>query len=153
MNEELIIRTAAVDDAENIHRLLGVIADIHRNGRPDIYSNLTSKYTLDQVIERVSKIESGVFVACLDNDVIGYIFCDIIREGNGFTLYVDDLCVDQKFRKGGVGKALLDKAASYGKEKECRYIMLNVWEFNETALKFYENYGLKTRSRHLEMAL
>jgi len=47
----------------------------------------------------------------------------------------------------------LDKAGEYGKEKKCRYMMLNVWEFNETALNFYQNYGLKTRSRHLEMSL
>ncbi len=153
MNEKLIIRAAVKDDAFSIHRLLGLIANLHREGRPDMYPNLTSKYTVEQVIERISKEDSGVFVAEFDNNVAGYVFCDIIKEGDGYTVYVDDLCVDPNFRKGGIGRALMDKAADYGREKGCRYLMLNVWEFNKTALDFYQNYGLETRSRHLEMSL
>jgi len=153
MNDSLLIRAAVAEDAPSVHRLLGLIADLHREGRPDMYPNLTSKYTVEQVVERLSQKESGVFVAEVDNSVAGYVFCDIIKEGDGLTVYVDDLCVDPNFRKGGIGRALLDKAGEYGKEKKCRYMMLNVWEFNETALNFYQNYGLKTRSRHLEMSL
>ncbi len=153
MNETLIIRPAIPDDACDVHRLLGLIADLHREGRPDIYPNLTCKYSLSQVTERLSLTESGVFVAELNNKIAGYVFCDIIQEGIGLTLYIDDLCVDPEFRKGGIGGALLDKASEYGKEKNCRCMMLNVWEFNAPALRFYEKYGLKPRSRHLEMPL
>ncbi len=153
MNETLSIRSAIPKDACHVHRLLGLIADLHREGRPDIYPNLKSKYTISQVAERLSLEESGVFVAELKDKIVGYVFCDIIEEGIGLTLYIDDLCVDPEFRKGGIGGALLDKAAEYGKEKKCRCMMLNVWEFNTSALNFYEKYGLKTRSRHLEMPL
>ena len=41
----------------------------------------------------------------------------------------------------------------YAKEKNCRMIMLNVWEFNESALDFYEKYGFTTRTRHLELTI
>lgn len=149
----ITIRPASVRDSVAVHRLLGIIADIHRNGRPDMYPNLQSKYTIEQVRQRLSKIDNGVFVADYNGETVGYVFCDIITEGDGLTLYVDDLCVDPQYRKHGIGKSLLDYAAVYGKEKGCRFLMLNVWEFNESAVKFYENYGLKTRSRHMEMPI
>jgi len=153
MNTIPIVRNATVEDSKSVLNLLRYIADLHRESRPDMFPNLVSKYDLNQVQERLSQDKNGVFVAVLDNNVIGYIFCDIITEGDGLTLYVDDLCVDPSVRKLGVGRALMDRASQYGRENGCRYLMLNVWEFNESAVGFYEKYGLTTRTRHMEMKL
>lgn len=153
MNENLIVRNSVADDAEAVYRLLCIIAKVHKNGRPDIFSDLLSKYTLEEVRARLSKDENSVFVAELNGSVLGYIFCDIIKEGNGLTLYIDDLCVDPEARRCGIATALMDYACAYGKEKGCRRLMLNVWEFNRSALDFYKKYGFTTRTRHLEMQL
>ena len=150
---EVCVRTAVVDDSNDVYRLLRVIADLHREGRPDMFPNLISKYTVDEVEERLSKENSGVFVAEVNDVVAGYVFCDIIKEGSGNTLYVDDLCVDPEMRNMCIGKRLMDVAADYGRKSQCAQLMLNVWEFNRNAVKFYENYGLKTRSRHMDMPL
>ncbi len=150
---EVIIRKSITKDANAVHRLLRVIADLHKNGRPDMFPNLTSKYTVDEVRERLSKEENGVFVAEQNGEVVGYVFCDVIKEGNGLTLYIDDLCVDPEARRCGVGKKLLDKAREYGAEKECNFLMLNVWEFNKNAVEFYEKYGFTTRTRHMEIKI
>ena len=150
MNYELSVRQSNVNDSEKCHDLLLLIADLHKKGRPDVFENLVSKYTLDEVKERLSSADNGVFVAELNGTVVGYVFCDIIKEGSGITLYVDDLCVHPSARNKGVATALMNHASAYGKEKGCRMIMLNVWEFNKSAISFYENYGFETRSRHLE---
>ena len=54
-------------------------------------------------------------------------------------------------------QAAMDKAAElkkeYAIEKNCDFLMLNVWEFNENAVRFYEEYGFKTRTRHMEIKL
>lgn len=150
---DLIIRNSNINDGNSVYELLKLIAKLHKEGRPDVFANLQSKYTLDEVCNRLSKEDNGVFIAEYQNTVVGYIFCEIINEGDGYTLYIDDLCVSPNARRMGVGKALMDYAASYGKSKQCRFLMLNVWEFNQNAVNFYENYGLKTRSRHLEMPL
>ncbi len=153
MENSFLVRPAETDDAEKVYRLLTVIAEMHRNGRPDMFPELQSKYTFDEVKERLARLENGVFVADIDKNAVGYIICDIIKEGNGHTLYIDDLCVDPSCRGKGVATALMDHAASYGKENGCRYLMLNVWEFNSGALEFYAKYGFQTRSRHLEKPL
>ncbi len=151
MNDALIIRESLEKDSEAVYKLLCVIANLHKNGRPDIFCELVSKYTVEQVKKRLATEDNGVFVAEYNGDVVGYVFCDVITEGNGLTLYIDDLCVDESVRRMGIGKKLLDRASLYAKEKQCRHIMLNVWEFNESAIEFYKNYGFSTRSRHLEM--
>lgn len=153
MKKEIITRKAVPQDANAVYELLKQIASLHRNARPDLFPNITSKYTQEQVHERLSMEESGVFVAVEEKRVVGYIFCDIIEEGIGLTLYIDDLCVDENARRNGVGKMLINAAREYANEKNCRMLMLNVYEFNENAVLFYEKYGFKTRSRHMEIEL
>ena len=150
---EVIIRESKYEDRESVHRLLLLIAELHRNGRPDMFGDLVSKYDVNQVGQRLSAEDNGVFVAETDGKVVGYVFCDIISEGNGLTLYIDDLCVDPESRSHGIGTKLLDRAKEYAEEKNCRCVMLNVWEFNENAVEFYKKYGFKTRTRHMEIIL
>ncbi len=150
---EVIVRNSIPEDTNAVHRLLCIIADLHKNGRPDMFPNLISKYTVAEVRERLSKEENGVFVAEQNGEVVGYVFCDVIKEGNGLTLYIDDLCVAPEARRCGVGTMLLDKAREYGEEKECKFLMLNVWEFNKNAVEFYEKYGFATRTRHMEIKI
>ncbi len=153
MNEKVIIRVSTEKDAPAVHRLLCIIADLHKNGRPDMFPNLTSKYTEQEVALRLSKPDNGVFVADVNGEVVGYVFCDVIKEGNGNTLYIDDLCVDPSVRRMGIGRLLIDKTREYAKEKNCDFLMLNVWEFNKNAVRFYEEYGFTTRTRHMEIKL
>lgn len=149
----VIIRESKEEDSLSVYNLLRIIADLHKNGRPDMFPDLVSKYTVDEVKERLSKPDNGVFVAEKEGSVVGYVFCDVIREGVVNTLYIDDLCVDPSARKMGIARMLMDKAKEYAKEKNCAYLMLNVWEFNENAVRFYENYGFETRTRHMEIKL
>ena len=153
MNNNVIIRESDVKDSNAVYNLLLTIAKLHKDARPDVFANLVSKYTPEQVGARLSKQDNGVFVAEVEGNVVGYVFCDVIKEGDGLTLYIDDLCVDEAYRRLGIGKMLIDMAKRYASEKNCRCVMLNVWEFNESAVRFYENYGFSTRSRHLEMKI
>ena len=148
-----LIRNSNPNDTDSVYSLLCIIAELHKNGRPDMFPDLISKYTPQEVYERLSKDENGVFVAEQDGRVVGYVFCDIIKEGNGLTLYIDDLCVDPEVRSRGIGRMLIDRAKEYAAEKNCGFLMLNVWEFNENAVAFYEKYGFSTRTRHMELKI
>ncbi len=69
------------------------------------------------------------------------------------TLYIDDLCVDKSFRGKHIGKQLYDYAVSFAKENGCYNLTLNVWNCNDSAMKFYEKCGLKPQKTHLETIL
>ena len=59
--------------------------------------------------------------------------------------------MDQKFRRQGIASALIDfireDASNHGFQK----LELNMYEFNDSALKFYESVGFHTYRRDLEL--
>ena len=69
------------------------------------------------------------------------------------TLYIDDLCVDENERGGGIGRALYEHVIAFAKEAGCYNVTLNVWAFNENAMRFYERLGLTPQSIHMETIL
>jgi ribosomal protein S18 acetylase RimI-like enzyme len=69
------------------------------------------------------------------------------------TLYIDDICVDEKARGKHVGKALYEFVRDYAKSIGCNNITLNVWDGNDPALSFYRNMGMKVQKTTMEIVL
>ena len=44
------------------------------------------------------------------------------------TLYIDDICVDEKARGRHVGKALYEYVRDYAQSIGCNNVTLNVWD-------------------------
>lgn len=155
----MTVRKAEIKDAERVEALLKTIATLHHNGRPDIYED-NAKYNLLDVEKMIEDINKNIFVAVNDSDfVMGYVICYTLErefhnnDGKKNTLYVDDLCVDESFRHQSIGKELLNKASEYAKAQGCYNLELNVWSFNENAVKFYESCGMKEQRRRMEIIL
>ena len=154
------IREAKDKDANRISDLLYTIAELHHRLRPDLFKSASSKYKPDDLYKKFAKDNEKIFVATDENDVVlGYIFCVIEKYENHNVfkdhkfLYIDDLCVDENARGCGIATALMDRAVIYAKEIGCHNITLNVWEGNTAAEHFYEKYGMKIQSRHMELIL
>lgn len=58
-----------------------------------------------------------------------------------WRMEIDILWVEEKARKQGLGKRLLDEAEKIAKSKECTFIKLNTFSFQ--APEFYKKYGYK----------
>ena len=148
------IRFAKAGDEIAIAALLEKIYEQHANGRPDLFGGGKSKYTAQDVLKLFDTQDAPIFVAADDNDrVIGYAFCAIkefTAPAHYKTLYLDDLNVDASARRQGVATALVDACRKYGKEKGCYNLTLNVWAFNEGALRFYEKNGFAPQRFILE---
>ena len=69
------------------------------------------------------------------------------------VVWIDEICIDEKYRRKGIGKLLIQEVEKQAKENKCNQIELNCWECNENAIKFYESIGLKTQRRILEMKI
>ncbi len=156
----MLIRRAENIDIPKINDLLRQVCLVHHNGRPDLFKYGAQKYADEELIQIISDDEKPVFVAVdEENKVLGYAFCIFERHINDNiltdvkTLYIDDLCIDESFRGKHIGKQLYDYAASFAKENGCYNLTLNVWNCNESAMKFYEKCGLKPQKTHLETIL
>lgn len=51
---------------------------------------------------------------------------------------IDNLMIQDEYKKKGIGKLLLQKIEDWAKEIKVTDIELHVWWFNEWAIKFYE---------------
>jgi GNAT superfamily N-acetyltransferase len=57
------------------------------------------------------------------------------------AIYVEDLFVEQAYRGGGIGKALLVYIAQLGRQRGCARLEWSVLNWNERAMEFYQDLG------------
>lgn len=157
---EIKIRRASKSDMERIDDLLSQVLMVHHKGRPDLFKPNCRKYTDEQLVCLIEDDTRPIFVAVDENNyTLGYAFCIVTEQKNNNiltdmkTLYIDDLCVDEKIRGQHVGKKLYDYVKNYANEIDCYNLTLNVWACNETAMKFYEKCGLKIQKQGMEIVL
>ncbi|MBT1172952.1 GNAT family N-acetyltransferase [Bifidobacterium sp. MA2] len=158
---DMHIRRAEKRDIPELHRLLRQVADVHHDGRPDLFKPNATKYTDDELAGIVADDETPVFGAFADDDrtLYGYAFCVFQRHpGNHVltditTLYIDDICVDEAARGRHVGTAVYRHVIDFARTNGCYNVTLNVWSCNPGAQAFYEAMGLKPYKVGMETIL
>ena len=153
-----IIRKAEPRDLEAVNDLLQQVLSVHHKGRPDLFNEIGKKYTDAELLSIFDDPDTPVFVFDREGAVLGYAFCAIQHQGSGSlkettTLYIDDICVNEKVRGQHVGKALFEYVKAYAAERGCHNITLHVWECNPRARAFYEALGLKPQYTSMELIL
>ena len=154
-----MIRKAKENDIPRILDLLSQVNDVHAEGRPDFFIKGKRKYTEADLIVIINDEFTPVFVCEEDDDIKGYAFCvlqDLSKCSNlhpDKSLYIDDICVDEKYRRQGVGRKLYDFVVQYAKKEECFNVTLNVWDRNPEAKAFYEGMGMKVQKVCMEVVL
>ncbi len=153
------IRRAEEKDIPRILELLSQILELHAVIRPDIFIPGTTKYSHEQIAEKLRNEDELIYCAVDEDDrVLGYAFCRIVKSLSeniipSTSIYLDDLCVDQCIRGQGIGQALFAHVREEAAAMGCFAITLNVWEGNDGARRFYERLGLKPRSTTMEFIL
>lgn len=154
------IRRAQARDTQAVLRLLVQVNMVHHNGRPDLFKGPATKYTAEELQGIFADAQRPVFVYADDADqVLGYAFCVLQQHVNSQlmtdvkTLYIDDLCVDEACRGQGIGAALYEHALAYARGVGCYNVTLNVWAFNQGALRFYQKCGLAPQKICMEKIL
>lgn len=153
-----MIRRATKNDIGHIIELLHQVDMVHHVIRPDLFKPNTTKYN-EQELEALLNDDSKPIFVFDDGQVQGHAFCQVTEvKGDKLlqnikTLYIDDICVDEKARGKHVGKALYEFVYDYAKSIGCYNITLNVWEGNDAALSFYRNMGMKVQKTGMETIL
>lgn len=154
----MFIRRAVVKDIPEILRLLYQVNNVHADIRPDLFIHDKTKYTAEELESVIRSDVTPVFVCFEDensSELLGYCFAVYeVKHGHSLagikTLYLDDICVDEKARGKGVGRHIYEYVRSYAKQNEVYNITLNVWEHNDSAKAFYEAMGLKVLKYGME---
>lgn len=155
------IRRAREQDLEGIDSLLEQVCMVHHKGRPDLFQgDHNRKYTDGQLREMFLDDERPIFVAVDEEErVLGYAFCMLQQHPHDNvltdirTIYIDDLCVDEKVRGQHIGRTLYEYVLRYAGELGCYNVTLNVWTCNPGAMRFYEACGMKPQKIGMETIL
>ena len=155
----MMIRRAKQSDKPAISGLLRQVCNVHHHGRPDLFQPDGTKYTAEQLADLIADDSRPIFVAVDSDEVTGYAFCIFKRHLNDAcvtdikTLYIDDLCVDEKRRGQHIGRQLYEYVLQFAKESGCYNVTLNVWCCNPGAMQFYERCGLVPQKIGMEKIL
>lgn len=154
-----MIRRAMEKDIDKIGELLLQVDLVHHNGRPDIFK-VGRKYSDEELLELLKDETRPILVSVDDTDEVrGYCFCIYQQHVDNSvltdikTLYIDDLCVDEKCHGLHIGKELYEAAVCMAKENGCYNLTLNVWSCNTSAMGFYESCGLVPQKVGMEVVL
>lgn len=160
MDEQIKIRRAAEKDIKRIGELLSQVLELHAKIRPDIFISGTTKYTDTEISQMFKEDDKYIYVAVDMNDAaVGYAFCELRHQpfSNNMvpftSLFIDDLCVDEKNKGQHIGKRLFDYVKEEAVKMGCYEVTLNVWEGNDSAKAFYERMGMRVKETQMEIIL
>lgn len=150
----VLIRKIGEKDFGDINKLFIKVDEYHRINLSSIFEK---KENIGRTIEYLKNIcnseESELFVAEYDNEIVGIVEINIRRVVNDFLkkdrewVSLDTIMIKEKYRNNGIGEMLVDTVLDWSREKNINRIELNVYEFNKSAIKFYQRLGFETLNR------
>lgn len=150
------VRLAKENDLDRVNELRRQVNDLHVKGRPDIFKPGFPEELSDHVYTIRNDPKQRIVVCERGRLICGFaVLNHITRPETPFMterdyLDIDEFCVDEAYRRTGVGTELMQFIRSYAEELGFSRIELNMWEFNADALAFYEEIGFTTYRRYME---
>jgi GNAT superfamily N-acetyltransferase len=92
--------------------------------------------------------EAAILIAVSDREIVGLCtaYDDMLSVRYGRRVWVEDLAVDPDVRGQGIGKALLDAAKGWARERGASHLELDSAETRADAHRFYEREGASYRA-------
>ena len=153
------VRIAKPEEFPEINEIRRMVNDVHVNGRPDIFRAGFCQELQDHVYVQAEKEDSDVVVALVDGEIAGFATVEYVhRPESPYNLardyyHVEEFGVSEKHRREGVATALVNYMKEEARAKGFPRIELDMWEFNQGALAFYEAAGFETFRRYMEIKL
>jgi ribosomal protein S18 acetylase RimI-like enzyme len=143
------ITKAQLSDASALQPLWNDNQVFHNKIDPAMYAPLTLKLEreIGRVVRSLIKAKGMQFLLAKEGEeIMGYIVFakkkeesfDLIDKWYG---YVSELFVDLKFRKNGVGGALMDEAEKYFQKQRLAVVRIGVSTSNAKTEQFYRRRG------------
>lgn len=151
-----MVRFAAKQELSLVNELRKQVHDVHGKGRPDIFQSEVGEELQESVYQAWESEKSDVIVAIREEKVCGFAVVEYIEKPcSPYTLerkyyHVKEFGVDEKYRRQGIGTELISFIKEQVKERKFERMELDMWEFNESALRFYESVGFRTYRRYME---
>ena len=151
------VRFAREEELDRVNELRKQVNDLHVDGKPEVFKPGFGEELRNFVNVIWNDPEQKIVVAEEDGVICGFAIIHHIYKGESPFMFerdfldIDEFCVDEAFRRKGVATGLISFIKDFARENGFHRIELNMWEFNQGALAFYEEAGFKTFRRYMEM--
>lgn len=151
-----MVRFAEEKDLDIINELRKQVNDIHVEGRPDVFKAGFGTEIRDFAKVIMNGENSDIIVAERNGVICGMVCVDYVNKpetpySKARSFYhVQEIAVDVNYRRKGVAKELLEFMIVDAKKRELGKIELDVWEFNDSAIEFYQAVGFRQTRRWME---
>ena len=147
---DAVIRRATRDDLPALGRLGALLLRTHHD-----FDRLRFLAAGDDAEEgyawflgtQLKRDDVAIFVAERDGEVLGYVYAGIephswkeLRDEAGF---IHDIAVDERGRRGGLARALLDRAFEWLRERGQPRVVLWTADRNAAAQRLFEALGFR----------
>ncbi len=165
---EVTIRRATAHDYDELCEIIEEVDALHREHLPHLFRKPEGPAReRDYILGLLSDQDVAWFVAEVEGPVprgtegrlAGFVHV-VVRDTPPIPIVVprrlaivDNLAVREGFRRAGIGRALMDKAHRWARNKGATEVELNVYEFNESAIAFYRSLGYENQRRMMSKRL
>ena len=146
---DIIVEIPKMEDFKRINELAVQVHEMHVTWNPDIFKSVKeviNKEYFDNLIKN-----EEIYIAKVNKEIVGYIIFNIKEKENPSMRYrkqlnIDAICVDEGYRRKGIGTKILESIKEIAKTKGCTDLYLTVNQENENAIKVYEKFGFKVKN-------
>lgn len=149
------VRRATAADAALIVRLNAPVQAVHVAAVPGLFK-AAGALPLEAAQKIIAGASNHVFIADVGGEAAGYAYAEVRREPETpltferTTLYLHHISVEPKFRRHGVGHALIEAVRGEAKAAGIALLTLAVWHFNEPARAFFAREGFSVFHERME---
>lgn len=154
------IRQATIDDARTIALLNQHVQQVHADQKSELYKQ--AELSDDLVMFYADRLQADnevIYIAEDDAVAVGYVHT-IVRERpeNPFVhirrdVVINAISVNPDYYGTGVADKLTQVVVDLAQEQGIKRIVLDVWDWNTRARRFYEKQGFTTFIHRMEMML
>ena len=158
-DQHLNIRTATVEDLDQICALADEIAEFHNKNEPKVFAQADRQRDREFWRSSIVQLDGTVLVAVKATEILGFITAKVSEALAPSFLVPRKVCrigtiiVSSQYKRQGVGTQLLRSIEAWALAQSAVETRLEVFAFNSQALGFYSSLGYATQSHIMYRSL
>ena len=146
-------------DALLLAKLNHDVQKLHHEIEPEIFKAYSEENMKSLFEDIFSNNNAVAYVAKIENEPAGYIlFSEVQKEETYFRnsysiVYIDQICVESRFKRKGVGKALVNFAKKYAKDRGITRLEMDYWSKNKFSGEFFRSQGFSNFNERLYISI
>lgn len=146
------------EDIDELFELWKELMQLHQSHHAVFKVKADSEQQLKEgLLSRLKDKDTRVFVYEVAQEPVGMLITSVRKSVAGFKLatkgYIAETVVKKDYRGAGAGKALVEAAKKWLRDREADHVELQVSVKNQAAATFWEAQGFTVSTQHMVLEL